>query len=172
MTDPNEKAALDALAQARRDRVRAIAKALTDMDYASGMFGIGIGGVGRFLAQVLLRPERYDPQLVESKLRAAAEALEEANQYVQSTQLALKDQQKQIIAAQASYEHYRQLNATQKEQAQAFVAEMAAVISTSTRKERVWAFVINIIAGLILFIFGVVASDWAKEGWVRFLALF
>lgn len=100
-----------------------------------------------------------DHQVMQQKLNGAMTALSEASAYMGELENKLAVQKQNLDNVMASYSHYQQLANTEKSKADAFIHEMAVKINEGAAKERMWAFAINIVAGILVFVLGVIASD-------------
>lgn len=106
-----------------------------------------------------------DHKAMQQKLNVAMSALNEASTYMGDLERKLTVQIESLDAVRASYSHYQQLADVEKSRAEAFIHEMATKINEGVNRERMWAFAINIVAGAVVFVVGVIASDKVKSLW-------
>jgi len=101
---------------------------------------------------------------IEEKLASAMRSMQEASDYMGTLERQLAKQRENLESATKAHEHFQKLAATEKDKAEVFIKQMATEISRSTVRERWWAFAINMVAGLLLFVIGVFASDPVQNG--------
>lgn len=122
------------------------------------------------LVPLLPAPEIYDIVLrvlhnqkdVDKQVQEAVEALSRSSALIDDLGTTLKDREAKLRELQAEYQRVSQLASLTEEQGRAVAASMQKVLGETQYKERFIAFIINIIAGSIIFILGVFASDWVK----------
>ena len=116
--------------------------------------------------------ERTENELVRGKLAIAIGALQDASTYMGTLDRQIGERESNLQTAKATHEHYQQLAGVEKTRADAFIKEMAERINEGAKRERKWAFVINIVAGVIVFVLGVVLSDTVTATWKSIAARF
>lgn len=92
------------------------------------------------------------------KVKQTTTALRDASMLVSELEAELTSQLEKVEALKADYEKYAQLASTEEEKAQAIMAALKDTISASQGQERIIAFGINIAAGILIFVGGLVAS--------------
>lgn len=100
---------------------------------------------------------------VDAQIQEAVEALSRSSDLIDNLGETLKEREKKLREMQKEYEKVSQLASLTAAQGEAVAASLAQVLGRTQTKERWVAFGINIVAGLLLFVLGVFASDWVKE---------
>lgn len=110
----------------------------------------------------LIRSVRRSQDDVDQQVREAVDALSRSSQLIDSLGNTLREREAKVRELQAEYQRVSHLASLTAEQGEAVAKSLEQVLGRTQTKERVIAFFINIIAGLILFVLGVFASDWVK----------
>ena len=95
-------------------------------------------------------------------MKEAFDSLTKSSQLIGNLETILKERESKLASLKVEYERVSQLSTLTSAQAEAVATSLKEVIGASAPRERVYAFIINIVAGLIIFVIGVVASDWVK----------
>ncbi|WP_156397257.1 MULTISPECIES: hypothetical protein [unclassified Sphingomonas] len=74
----------------------------------------------------------------------------------------LREREQKLLILRKEYERISELSKMTQAQADAVSKSLELALGRSARRERLIAFGINIITGLIIFVVGVYASDWIK----------
>ena len=111
----------------------------------------------------LIRSVRRTESDLDDRVRAAFDSLSESSQLIDSLGEMLAERQKKLVALREEYDRISQLSTLTADQADAVADSLQRVIGKSAVRERLYSFAINIVAGLLLFVVGVFASDWVKS---------
>jgi len=93
---------------------------------------------------------------VDKQVHDAVEALKKSSNLVQDLENTLTNRTKRLTELQEEYNKYVKLSEISQEQAAALVKQIGSELGNSARRERISSLVINIIAGSIIFVLGVV----------------
>lgn len=115
----------------------------------------------------LIRSVRRSEQDIDVQVRDAFDALSKSSHLIENLGGMLKDREEKLKGLQAEYERISQLSTLTAAQADAISASLKNVIGASATRERLYAFLISIAASLIIFVFGVIASDTIKGALFR-----
>ena len=94
------------------------------------------------------------------KVDRAAKSLLEASELVSELQAELADRVDKVGKLQAEYEKYDELAKVKEGEARALIAQIETTIGRGRSRERWIALGINLIAGMIVFLLGVLAGPW------------
>jgi hypothetical protein len=127
------------------------------------------------LMRILLRmiplvpgPELYDlvrdlqksRTEVGEKVDKAAASLREASKLVSELDTELTERMADVQRLRAEYEKYSHLAQIEEEQARALISQLSMTLNKGKTSERLIAFGISLVAGLIIFVLGLVLSPW------------
>jgi hypothetical protein len=98
----------------------------------------------------------------DKQIREAFDALGKSSTLIENLGEALKEREAKLKTLQSEYERISQLASLTTAQAQAVATSLQNVLGQSARRERIYGFLINLAAGIILFVVGVFASDRVK----------
>lgn len=112
-------------------------------------------------------PEMYDlirsvgrsEKNLDREIKEAFDALSKSADLVDNLGTMLREREDKLLALQAEYERVSELSKLTQAQADAVAKSLEMAMGRSANRERLIAFGINIVAGLILFLIGVFASD-------------
>lgn len=110
-----------------------------------------------------MRSVRRSESDLDERIKEAFDSLTASSRLIDNLGEVLSEREQKLLALQSEYERISQLSSLTATQAEAVAKSLEKVIGASARRERVYAFLINVGAGLILFVVGVVASDWVKQ---------
>jgi len=118
-------------------------------------------------------PEIYDLLLdvkrsqvdVDAQVTEAIESIQKTSALVTRLEESLKERAAKLEHLQQEHARYSQLANMEAKKAQALLAQIEATLGKNAGKERWFAFGINIAAGLILFVLGVISSEALKNLW-------
>ena len=113
----------------------------------------------------LLRDVKRSQNDVDRQVSEAIEAIQKTSTLVTQLEESLKERAAKLEHLQKEHERYSQLANIEAEKAGALLTQIEATLGKNVQKERWIAFGINIAAGLILFLLGVVLSDPIKHMW-------
>ncbi len=122
------------------------------------LFGLGID-----LKDILRRLKGDIPE-IEEKAEEAAAALNRAAIVANDLKEEIESEAKRIEAIKQEHEKYKELAAIEETQAKALIMQLEEKLTVGKSRERWIALAINLIAGLIIFGLGVLASPYLKEG--------
>ena len=111
----------------------------------------------------VIRSVRRTQDDVDKQVQEAVDALSRSSELIDNLGKTLKQREEKLHELQGEYNRVSQLASLTAEQGEAVAAALEQVLGRSQNKERVVSFIINIVAGLLLFIIGVFASDWVKD---------
>jgi DNA-binding NarL/FixJ family response regulator len=110
----------------------------------------------------LIRSVRRREAHLDDQIREAFESLEKSSNLIEDLSGILKEREQKLLELKAEYERVSKLATLTSAQAEAVAASLEKTINKAAPRERLIAFVINIAAGLIIFVLGVFAADWVK----------
>jgi hypothetical protein len=97
------------------------------------------------------------------KIDRAHSALQETSALVGRLQEELDEKVKRVQILKNEHEKYAVLATVEETKARALLSQLDATLNKGKSSERMIAFGINILAGLILFVLGVAAGPWLQE---------
>jgi hypothetical protein len=112
-------------------------------------------------------PEIYDLILtirrtqndLDRDVAEAVQALQKSSNTVATLESKLKERSDRLIALQNEYKRLSDLTNITTDQAQAITKQLEMAVGKNRNTERVVALAINLVAGIIVFVFGVIFSD-------------
>lgn len=123
--------------------------------------GAGLGFTTPVIEAALnLRRSETD---LDKQVRDAFEALSKSSDLIENLSDVLKERETRLNELQAEYARISQLSSLTSEQADAVAMSLENVLGKSAAKERIYAFAINIGAGVLIFFLGIVAADRIKH---------
>jgi SpoVK/Ycf46/Vps4 family AAA+-type ATPase len=93
---------------------------------------------------------------IEKQVNEALESLQKSAALVERLEGDLKQRMETVQKLQEEHKKFSELSQISKDQAAALSDLVGSTLSASARRERVFALVINLFAGLIVFILGVI----------------
>ena len=97
---------------------------------------------------------------VGAKVERAVKSLTEASKLVAELQSELMERVEKVGKLQAEYEKYEQLAKVEEGKARALIAQIEETIGRGRSRERWIAMGINLLAGIFVFLIGVLVSPW------------
>jgi predicted RNase H-like nuclease (RuvC/YqgF family) len=116
----------------------------------------------------LLRDVKRSQDDVDSQVTEAIESIQKTSALVTRLEESLKERASKLEQLQQEHERYSQLANIESKKAQALLTQIEATLGKNAGKERWFAFGINIAAGFIIFILGVIFSDSLRNLWTTF----
>ena len=113
----------------------------------------------------LLRDVKRSQEEVDTQVTEAIESIQKTSTLVTRLEESLKERAAKLDHLQKEHERYSQLAELEANKAQAVLTQIEATLGKNVGKERWVAFGINIAAGSILFVLGVILSDPLKNVW-------
>jgi hypothetical protein len=113
----------------------------------------------------LLRDVRRSQQDVDTQVTEAIESIQKTSSLVTRLEESLKERAAKLEYLKQEHERYSQLAEVEAKKAQALLTQIESTLGKNAGKERWIAFGINIVAGLIIFVLGVIFSDQLKSLW-------
>ena len=106
---------------------------------------------------------------VDVQIAKALNSLKNTSDLITHIEDSLRERSEKLEALRKEHERYSQLAQIDAKKAEALLSQIETTLGRNAKKERWIAFLINIIAGLILFVLGVVLSDslktWLAKIW-------
>src|SRR5215813_2990979 len=99
---------------------------------------------------------------VDAQVSEALESIQKTSALVSELEVTLKERSNKLQELQKQHEHLSQLTTIEAEKAAALLKQVEDTVGRNVGRERSIAFLINIVAGLILFVLGVALSDKTK----------
>jgi hypothetical protein len=99
---------------------------------------------------------------VDAQVNEALESIQKTSALVSQLEVTLKERAVKLEELQKQHEHLSRLTTIEAEQAAALLKQVEDTVGKNVGRERWIAFLINIVAGLILFVLGVALSDKTK----------
>lgn len=113
----------------------------------------------------LLRDVKRSQDDVDAQVTEAIESIQKTSTLVTRLEESLKVRAAKLEHLQQEHERYSLLTGIEAKKAQALLAQIEATLGKNAGKERWFAFGINITAGLIIFVLGVIFSDPLRNLW-------
>lgn len=117
-----------------------------------------VAGPSKLLAKINRSQKNIDEQVEE-----AVRALSRSSELIGDLEGALKQRAKNLQEIKIEYDRVSTLASVSREQGEAIAAQLEKTLGRDRRKERLITFVINVIAGLVIFVAGVYTSDWVRS---------
>ena len=96
------------------------------------------------------------------KINQAYTSLQETSHLIERLEGELTTKLERVNKLKEEYERYSALIEVEEEKAKALMNQLEVTLNKGKGSERLFAFIINLFAGLIVFIIGVAASPWVK----------
>jgi predicted RNase H-like nuclease (RuvC/YqgF family) len=96
------------------------------------------------------------------KIDRAYDSLQDTSRLVERLESKLKLKIKSVEKLKIELDRYSKLADLEKPKVEALISQLDLSVSKGKTRERIYSFLISIIAGLILFVFGVWASPFVK----------
>lgn len=100
---------------------------------------------------------------IDNKIDKAYSSLKNTAELVEELQVELSERTTKVKELRAKYEHSNKLAEVEEEKAKAFLKELSETVNKNRGKERLIAFLISIVAGLIIFFIGIFVSPNVKK---------
>lgn len=111
----------------------------------------------------LLRAVKKSQGDVDAQVAEALESIKSTSELVARLESSLKERSEKLEALRKEHDRYSELAQIEAKKAEALLSQIETTLGRNVGRERWIAFLINIIAGLILFVLGVVLSDPLKD---------
>lgn len=106
---------------------------------------------------------------VDAQVNEALESIQKTSALVSQLEVSLKERAEKLTELQKQHDHLSQLTKIEATQASALLKQVEETVGKNQARERWVAFLINLAAGLLLFVLGVVFSDtlkaWLNAAW-------
>lgn len=131
--------------------------------------------LSKHLSRVILRmvpfvpgPELYDlindlsksRTSLDQKIKRAYESLQETSSLISELEEGLKERVSKVEKLQGEYERYSKLAEVEEEKAKALLSQLEITIGKGRTQERLISLLLNLAAGIIVFILGVFAGPY------------
>lgn len=141
------------------------------MDSRARTFGDALLRLTLRMLPLLPGPEIYDvirsvrrsQDDVDKQVQEAVDALSRSSRLIDNLGATLRERESRLRDLQEESNRVSQLASLTAEQGEAVASSLEKVLGRTQTKERWIAFFINVLAGLLLFVIGVFASDWVKS---------
>jgi DNA-binding transcriptional MocR family regulator len=110
----------------------------------------------------LIRSVGRSERDLDQQIQEAFQAISRSSDLVQELGNLLETREQELKQLQNEYARVSALSSLTAEQAEAVAQSLEKALGSSVKRERWISFSINIGAGLIIFVFGVLASDWLR----------
>jgi predicted RNase H-like nuclease (RuvC/YqgF family) len=117
----------------------------------------------------LLRDVKRSQTDVDRQVSEAIESIEKTSALVAELEGGLKERAAKLEHLQREHARYSQLATIEAEKAGALLTQIEETLGKNVQKERWIAFGINIAAGLVIFLLGVIFSDRIKHIWTTLM---
>lgn len=115
---------------------------------------------------IVSAPEIYDlitdlqrsRDSIDAKIDEASESLKKTSELIDEIEQILTDRTQKLTTLRQEVERYSKLAEVEEDNARAIVQQLELALNKGKNQERWVGFIINIVAGLILFVVGVVFS--------------
>jgi hypothetical protein len=109
--------------------------------------------------------------VAESQVAEAVAALHRSSELIKELEASLSERTSRLNELQAEYQRFAELAKVSEGQAKALIKTIGGELAKTATKERVVAVAINIVCGLVLFVFGVIVSEPATALWKKLIDL-
>jgi hypothetical protein len=127
------------------------------LNMTPGIFGVG------FDLRTLLRDIKGDAPEIEKKAEKAAAALQEAALVVGDLKQSIEAEVQRVEVLKSEHEKYKSLAAIEEKNAKAIMTQLEEKLNEGKGRERWIALVINLVAGIIIFVLGVLVSPYLTK---------
>lgn len=100
---------------------------------------------------------------LEKKVSNASEALTEASKLVNELQTEISARVEKVGRLKEEYKRYQELAQVEEANAAALIKQLDASLGRGRGRERWVALIINLLAGLVIFILGIVLGPWLRK---------
>jgi len=100
---------------------------------------------------------------LDKQVEEAVGALTKSTQLITELEGSLGERAKELEKLQIEYKRVSQLASLTEEQSKAVTEQLEQAVGKNRPKQLLIAFLLNLTAGLVIFILGVFASDWVKS---------
>ena len=100
---------------------------------------------------------------LDKQVEEAFDALSKSSKLIEDLGAALREREEKLTLLKAEHRRISELSALTQPQAEAVAMSLQKVLGQASKRERVYAFIINLAAGLLIFLLGVIASDWINQ---------
>lgn len=100
---------------------------------------------------------------IDKQVEEAVGALSRSSELIGDLEGTLKERTKKLQELKVEYDRVSTLASLTRKQGEAVAAQLEQTLGRDRRKERLIAFVISVIAGLVIFVVGVFTSDWVRS---------
>jgi len=97
------------------------------------------------------------------KVEAAANSLRVTSELVEELQVELQHRTERLEHLRGEYEKYSKLAEIEEDKAKAIIKQLSTTLSKGRSRERLIGFGLNILAGIGVFVLGVVLSPWLRR---------
>ena len=116
--------------------------------------------------EILLEDLRESQSELDEEVQQAIASLQHSSQLVAHLEQGVRERTEKLERLRAEYDRYSQLAEIEADKAKALIEELSLTLGKSQKRERWVAFGINLIAGAIIFVAGVLLGAPVR----RFLA--
>ena len=111
----------------------------------------------------LLREVKKSQSDIDSQVQDALESIRSTSQLVRRLEESLEERAARLDELRKEHEQYSNLAQIEAKKAEVLITQIETALGRNVSRERWIAFGINIVAGLILFVLGVVVSEPLKH---------
>jgi hypothetical protein len=113
----------------------------------------------------ILEAAKRSRRSVDSKIEQAMAALQAASQLVDELETDLRDRTSRLNHLREEVDKYSKLAAIEEDKARALVVQLDSLLSRDRGRERWVSLAINLVAGLLIFVLGIVAGPRLARWW-------
>jgi len=117
----------------------------------------------------LLKSVKKSQGDIDAQVEEALQSIKSTSELVARLEESLRERSAKLEALKKEHERYSELAQIEAKKAEALLRQVESTLGRNVGKERLIAFAINIAAGLILFVLGVVVSEplktWITKVW-------
>lgn len=110
----------------------------------------------------LVKELSYNRSSLDQKVQKAYSSLQETSRLVSELEDSLQESADKINKLRSEYEHYSKLAEVEEEKANALIKQLEFSLDRRSRRERWISLAINLIAGLIIFVLGILSGPTIK----------
>ncbi|WP_199624827.1 hypothetical protein [Paenibacillus alkalitolerans] len=92
---------------------------------------------------------------IEEKIEEAFSSLNKTSELLHELEMTLRERTEKLSILKDDYQRYSELALIEQNKAEAIMRQISFTVDSGKNRERIVGFIINIVAGLILFILGI-----------------
>jgi len=103
---------------------------------------------------------------IDTKIDRVTQSLKESSMLIQELQEEMQYRSEKLVELKERYENYEKLAGIEEDKIQPLIGQLELVVNKGKNAERIISFAINIIAGLIIFVIGILLGP-TVQSWFK-----